>query len=141
MLAVDLAREMGARLCVAAAWQAPLTIYPYAPEDEVSKLERVERRRATNAARAAVDRAKLEGVEAESFVREGDPVDIVSQTAADTGAELIVVGSHGWGALRRLVFGSVSTALLHEAPCPVLVARRHGQTPEDSTRENEEALA
>jgi nucleotide-binding universal stress UspA family protein len=35
----------------------------------------------------------------------------------------VVIGSHGWGAIRRLVFGSVSSALLHHAPCPVLVAR------------------
>ena len=65
---------------------------------------------------------------------------IVSPTAADTGAELIVVGSHGWGPLRRLVFGGVSTALLHEAPYPVLVARPHGPTTEGSTREKEKAL-
>jgi hypothetical protein len=57
------------------------------------------------------------------------------------GHRLIVVGSHGWGALRRLVFGSVSTALLHEAPRPVLVARHHGLTTEGSTCEKEKALA
>jgi hypothetical protein len=32
-----------------------------------------------------------------------------------------VVGSHGWGPIRRLVFGSVSRALLDHAACPVLV--------------------
>jgi nucleotide-binding universal stress UspA family protein len=35
---------------------------------------------------------------------------------------MIVVGAHGWGAVKRLVFGSVSLGVLHEAPCPVLVA-------------------
>jgi hypothetical protein len=34
----------------------------------------------------------------------------------------------------------VSTALLHEAPYPVLVARPHGPTTEGSTREKEKAL-
>ena len=38
-------------------------------------------------------------------------------------AQLIVVGSHGWGAARRLLSGSVSTGLVHSAPCPVLVVR------------------
>ena len=79
--------------------------------------------------------------EAEAFVREGDPVEIVSQTATDTRAALIVVGSHGWGRLRRLVFGSVSTGLLHEAPCPVLVARHDAHSPDPRTREKEEAVA
>jgi len=36
---------------------------------------------------------------------------------------MIVIGAHGWGAFRRVVFGSVSLGVLHDAPCPVLVAR------------------
>jgi hypothetical protein len=33
------------------------------------------------------------------------------------------MGAHGWGAMQRLVFGSVSTSVLHHAPCPVLIVR------------------
>jgi nucleotide-binding universal stress UspA family protein len=140
-VAIELAHEMGARLCVAAAWKGPLTVYPYAPVSAAPEPENVERHRATEAARVAVARAKEAGVEAESFVREGDPVDIVSDTAANTGASLIVVGSHGWGALRRLVFGSVSTALLHHAPCPVLIVRHATTTAKADKREEEAAFA
>jgi nucleotide-binding universal stress UspA family protein len=39
------------------------------------------------------------------------------------GAGLLVVGSHGRGALGRLVLGSVSHAVLHRASCPVAVIR------------------
>ena len=35
----------------------------------------------------------------------------------------LVIGSHGWGAVKRAVFGSVSTGVLHHAACPVLVVR------------------
>ena len=140
-VAVELARETGAKLFVTAAWEAGLTAYPYAPMAAVPEVEKAERERATAAARAAIDRAKDASVEAESVVREGDPVDIVSQTAADTGASLIVVGSHGWGTLRRFIFGSVSTALLHEAPCPVLVVRYDATNAEAPAQEKEKALA
>jgi nucleotide-binding universal stress UspA family protein len=35
----------------------------------------------------------------------------------------LILGSHGWGAVKRAVFGSVSTGVLHHARCPVLVVR------------------
>ena len=36
-------------------------------------------------------------------------------------ADLLVVGTHGWGAFDRMLFGSTSTAVLHRASCPVQV--------------------
>ncbi|MEU8363779.1 universal stress protein [Nonomuraea sp. NPDC048882] len=38
-------------------------------------------------------------------------------------AELLVVGSHGYGTFAGMVLGSVSHALLHHAPCPLAVVR------------------
>ena len=35
----------------------------------------------------------------------------------------LVIGSHGRGVVKRAVFGSVSTGVLHHAKCPVLVVR------------------
>ncbi|WP_330180132.1 universal stress protein [Nocardia sp. NBC_01503] len=40
------------------------------------------------------------------------------------GAQLLVVGSHGRSGFTGTVLGSVSTALLHTAPCPVIVVRQ-----------------
>ena len=122
-LAVELARETASRLCVVAAWHTPLTNYSYEQIRSIPEIDQHEQKRAHDAAQAALDLAEAEGVEVESFVRNGDPVDMITQTAGNCDASFIVVGSHGWGAIRRLVFGSVSTALLHHAPCPVLVAR------------------
>jgi hypothetical protein len=34
---------------------------------------------------------------------------------------MIGVGAHGWSAVGRVLHGSVSTAVVHEARCPVLV--------------------
>ncbi|MEO5858589.1 MAG: universal stress protein [Pyrinomonadaceae bacterium] len=39
------------------------------------------------------------------------------------GADLIILGSHGYGLWRRALLGSVSNSVLHHAPCSVLVVR------------------
>ena len=41
--------------------------------------------------------------------------------AGERGADLIVVGSHGRGALRRFLLGSVAERVLREAGCPVMI--------------------
>src|SRR5947208_14062482 len=43
-------------------------------------------------------------------------------------AQLVVVGCQGKGAWRRGLFGSVSTALVHHAHCPVAIIRDPGDT-------------
>jgi nucleotide-binding universal stress UspA family protein len=139
-LAIELARETGTRLYVVAAWQTPLTIYSTSPMMAGDDLDASEIEQATEAARAAVDLAQADGVDAKSFVRNGEPAEMISQTAENCDASLIVVGSHGWGPIRRLVFGSVSTALLHHAPCPVLVVRFAKETGPPASAEKTRAL-
>jgi nucleotide-binding universal stress UspA family protein len=43
-------------------------------------------------------------------------------------ADLIVVGSHGYGRIRSILLGSVAMGMLSEAPCSVLVARVKQET-------------
>jgi nucleotide-binding universal stress UspA family protein len=61
------------------------------------------------------------------------PAEAIVDEAARSGAELIVVGSRGAGAVPRLVFGSTAEGVLRGAPCPVLVVvpptGAHGDAP------------
>jgi nucleotide-binding universal stress UspA family protein len=54
---------------------------------------------------------------------EGIPKDMIVQEAQDWGADLIVLGSHGYGRVRRVVLGSVAGAVVAKAPCSVQVVR------------------
>jgi universal stress protein E len=67
--------------------------------------------------------AKL-AVEAESIVLEGSPAAVIAQHAADIGAELLVVGTHGRTGLSRLALGSVAERLVRLVPCSVLAVRQ-----------------
>jgi nucleotide-binding universal stress UspA family protein len=53
----------------------------------------------------------------------GNPADVIVQEAEESKADLIVVGVRGLGAARRIALGSVSTNVVHHAPCDVLVVR------------------
>ena len=54
---------------------------------------------------------------------EGSPKDAIIEEAGRWGADLIAVGSHGYGPVRRFFLGSVSLFVAHHAPCSVLIVR------------------
>ncbi|HUZ09278.1 MAG TPA: universal stress protein [Acidimicrobiales bacterium] len=65
------------------------------------------------------------GLKGTARAESGDPGERICSVAVDEGADLIVMGSHHTGALRRLLGGSVADDVAHHAPCPVLLTR-HG---------------
>lgn len=62
------------------------------------------------------------GPTAVARVVRGDPGASICEVAAE-GFDVVVVGSHGAGLVRRVLMGSVSTYVVNHAPCPVLVVR------------------
>ncbi len=88
-------------------WKAICQAYA----DELTKLERRARRQG------------LSRVTAEC--RQGIAVDQILEYLGQHPTDLLVVGARGLSASRREVLGSVSDALVHDAPCPVLVVREY----------------
>lgn len=68
----------------------------------------------------AADLVKL-GINAEALMVQGPTTDTLLVVATRVEAELIVMGSHGKGALMRALLGSVSEQVLRESPVPVMV--------------------
>ena len=124
--AIELAAETGWRLQVLSCWSMPATFGGAVPADTWQHVERATSAHAQDVVDAAIADARAAGIDAEGVVIQGNAPAAICDTAAD--ATLVVVGAHGWGSIKRLVFGSVSNSVLQHAPCPVLVVRGDGPT-------------
>ena len=124
--AFDLAKLSGAPLLVVSVSHAVLPAVGYAAygySEVVSEFRHAEHERVDALLAAATQAAAKEGIDCTTVEADGAIVDEICRIAAEHDAQLVVVGSHGWGAARRFLSGSVSTGLVHSAPCPVLVVR------------------
>ena len=123
-VAAGFARASGAQLrLVTAVNSAAAGIYPPPPLDvasyeQLAQIARDEAQRRLDEAMAALPA----GVPAEGAVLEGDIVPALVEDAASD--DLLFTGSRAKGPFRRVLLGSVSTHLLRDAACPVVVVPR-----------------
>ena len=61
------------------------------------------------------------GLEVTPLLIQGITVDTILKEASKLEAEMIVIGSHGHGALYKTLVGSVSEGIIRKAFCPVLI--------------------
>jgi nucleotide-binding universal stress UspA family protein len=116
-LARDLARAAGARLRLLWVVPAPVSVSPW-----TSRAVAMTERDRAESDRARAVMAQTVGALGHDAIGETAP-GLVHEELAQLchEADLLVVGSRGEGALRRLLRGSTSTRVAREAPCPVLV--------------------
>lgn len=70
-------------------------------------------------------------------VVKGRPAQAIVEEAENWGADLIVLGSHGYGFWQRTFLGSVSSAVVHHAPCSVLIVRPSDEYGQNGSRSHE----
>ncbi len=128
--AADLAGKYGAELVL-------VTVVPdFAPifDPAVGEYARVEHLQAPRseyglaAAQSALDGAEraaqeMHAARISTTLSFGDPAKEIVAAAKKKEADLVVIGSRGFGRLKGLVLGSVAQKVLGHAPCPVLVVR------------------
>ena len=73
---------------------------------------------------AKILRKKNSALTITTIVIEGSPKSVILKEAETFGADLIVVGSHGLGAVERFLLGSVSQAVALHAKCSVEIVRK-----------------
>ena len=118
---------------VVTAFQVPMIPTPevWAISDEyLPELERIAREQSQAVVDATVARlagALDKSVTVAGEVLAGPPREAILDEAERWQADLIVMGSHGYGAWRGLLLGSVSRAVVTEAKCSVEVVHRRKQ--------------
>lgn len=99
---------------------AASSVFPYSvPDAQLAEAFQQSSERAEG--RLAAIQPDLPGVDVQRHLRLGLPAREVAKLAEELDVDLIVVASHGYGALGRTFLGSVSSALIRAADCPVLV--------------------
>jgi nucleotide-binding universal stress UspA family protein len=73
--------------------------------------------------REALDALERDDVPAKGLAPVGEPADEILAAAKTFDADLIVMGARSLGPLERLALGSVSTKVMHESLCDVLVVK------------------
>lgn len=84
---------------------------------DLAEEERIESARLKEICAAVAGR----GISCQPVVKFGLPADEIVSEAKARSADLVVMGSHGHGALYHLFTGSVATGVLKQIDCPVLV--------------------
>lgn len=72
-------------------------------------------------------RLQARGTTVESIVKDGNPGKVIVSDAKEWGADLIVMGSHAYGPIKRIIMGSVSQYVTDHAPCSVEIVHRKEQ--------------
>jgi nucleotide-binding universal stress UspA family protein len=132
-----------ARLKIVSVFEPPLIAAPapypvasYNPNLEKELREMAEKNVAA-AGRLIREQFSDLSTNLETQVLEGSPDQAIVEEAENWEADLIVVGSHGYGFWERVFLGSVSDSVVHHAPCSVLVVRK--SDPENGRHLNSES--
>lgn len=98
---------------------------PYFSSGQIQSLSK-ELKRAAKAAAEYLrrDSAAALGFDAEVSIAEKPPVEAILETVATTGAELVIVGTHGRHGADRFWLGSVAERVLRASPKPILAVRQ-----------------
>ena len=74
------------------------------------------------------DRLREAGLDTTALLVQGVTVETILNVASKLDVDMIVVGSHGRGAMYQLLVGSVSEGVLHGSERPILVIPTHERT-------------
>src|SRR5262245_31151515 len=126
----QLARRLGDSLLVVHALEPPLIQYPELGPAADLMVDAVRRDREAQLAELARTLEPV-GAPVEHRLVVGGAAEVITKLAASEKARLVVAGTHGRGASKRVFLGTVAERVVLGAPCPVLVLKEGAAPFED----------
>ena len=111
--AVNLSRRFGSTLCTVTV--VPEELSDVQPPDPFYLLHSAKNKMASFA-RSEL----LEGLKHHELVQEGVFSEVLSKSVGRLGIDLVVLGTHGYGGVAKLLLGSLAEEIVGSVPCPVL---------------------
>ena len=127
---------------VLTAWETPMAPTPEGwalPANYFKEMDAALRKQGENIVNRAIQKLKAnKALLVDAVLTPGSPRPVILDEAESWGADLIVLGSHGYGRWKRLLLGSVSQAVVSHAKCSVEVVRcaPPKETPENRSPDN-----
>jgi nucleotide-binding universal stress UspA family protein len=122
----DLAHAYGASLHVLHVIEDMLTFYGADVGFALADVERNVESAVQRDLDSTMARVERDSLNVHAAVTRGTNVaHAITEYAKDNAVDLIVVGTHGRGAVSRFLMGSVAERVVRSAPCPVLTVRAH----------------
>jgi nucleotide-binding universal stress UspA family protein len=91
--------------------------------EDMDKSAKAQANDALSKAAAYFETAKRNDLELSYDIQKGNPRSVILDEAEAWGADLIILGSHGYTGLKRVLLGSVSQAIAAHAKCSVEIVR------------------
>lgn len=124
-MATQLAQSFGAKLELfhVVEPEPSYTAYGFTPDEfpAMNAFQLEAKRRAESKLAELLATVRLEVPDATSKWAEGSPLHTLLDHVQESGADFVVVGSHGHGVIASLLLGSVAEGLVRKATVPTLV--------------------
>lgn len=137
--AAALARAFDARIVLLTVVQPPVALTEYAALMDIGQLTIAGEKSAARQLDVIAEKLKSDFIRVETVQATGSPVALITEQAAECGADYIVMGSHGHTAFYDLLVGSTTHGVLNRATCPVVIVPAAKETAKSRKREKHAA--
>lgn len=123
MTALELARSIQAEVVLLHVSYTPQAYWGYTISYGITVTQEQLEQNGELALEATLTGIDSEQVVIHKRVESGHPVTIIIEQIKKENIDLVIMGSHGYGAIAGSVLGSVSQRVLQRASCPVLIIK------------------